>query len=226
MKPFCFRAFVLSHLYTNPMLLVDAYNVLHAEKPGSLAGLDLAGLCRALDRTRWVKRGVVVVADGDPGPLGMLASPAPNVALVYSGHGRTADAEIIHRIDVDSSPRRLVVASSDREIRKAARRRRARDWTSEHFLSRLVEQLRIAGPRGCANAGDVDITKPQVAGREVDAWLEAFGIDANDEEELKMKPHPKPPEEAAPPKNKSDNNRTGADDVELDDEDSKYWPPW
>ncbi|NBC10130.1 MAG: hypothetical protein GVY24_00145, partial [Planctomycetes bacterium] len=81
------------------MLIIDCYNVLHTPMPPMLAGLDEAGLCRALARTRWVDRtgGIVVVADGKPKPLPddrsgavLEQSPVAGVELWWSGPGRSA----------------------------------------------------------------------------------------------------------------------------------------
>ena len=137
-------------LYARVMaMLIDCYNVLHAPMPPMLAGLDVAGLCRALGRTRWCRSGasVVVVADGVANPLGTPTSPVDAVELVYSGGstsqgGRNADDVIIGRIRSHTAPKRLTVVSSDREIRAAARQRRCTSWSSEDFVARLCSQLR------------------------------------------------------------------------------------
>lgn len=164
------------------MLLIDAYNVLHTTMPPALAGLDTAGLCRALARTPWRGRPIKVVCDGQPGPLGLTDSPADAVELVYAGVHRTADAVIIEHIEADTAPRRLIVVSTDHEIRKAARRRRATTWTSEQFLHEFVEALR-QGP------GEIGPEKPpgELDDQQVRTWLATFGYkpdapDAGDDE--------------------------------------------
>jgi len=149
-------------------LLIDGYNVLHAEMPPPLAGLELAGLCRALARTRWVDGPIVVVCDGSPSPLGLTESPVPAVSLIFSGPSRTADEAIIERIERDSAPRRLRVVSSDHEIRQAARRRQARSQTSEKFLHALGRELTSAAKRelGPDKPGPGD-----VSAEEVQRWI-------------------------------------------------------
>lgn len=157
-------------------LLVDCYNVLHTAMPASLAGLDEAGLCIALDR--WARGGrVVVVCDGSVKPHGPEASPAEGVELVYSGPGRSADDVIIAMIDADTAPRRLTVVSNDRTIQKAARRRRCRVMTCERLIGVLA-----AGSRGTSSAAKHGMNTPMgpLNEEEVERWLEHFGIDPDD----------------------------------------------
>ena len=163
-------------------LLIDCYNVLHAQKPVSLAGLEEASLCALLAASPWARSGVTVVCDGRPKPHSptpgeLASSPGGGVELIFSGPGRSADDVIIGLIEKDSAPRRLTVVSSDRTIRKAARRRRARDWSSEEFLSRLAKAARSPGPDG-SSAGKPDAGP--LPRDQVNRWLDAFGIDPED----------------------------------------------
>ena len=159
-------------------LLIDCYNVLHAEKPSALAGLSEASLCALLAQSRWAAGGVTVVCDGSPKPHSLRpGDPALGaVELIFSGSDRSADDVIIELIDADSAPRRLTVVSSDRAVRRAARRRKARDWTSEGFLNRLATAARTGG----------DATAPDKPGGtampegQVERWLDWFGIDPAD----------------------------------------------
>lgn len=153
-------------------LIIDGYNVLHeSDKPSSLAGLDEALLCAALARSDLRSQCPVVVCDGRPKPLGFTESPSPGVSLIYSGPSRSADDVIIAMIEADSAPRRLIVASSDRVIRRAARRRRATSWTSVEFLRHLA---------GALGGGPPPTDKPDVGNlspEQVRHWLEQFGVD-------------------------------------------------
>ncbi|MEX0885338.1 MAG: NYN domain-containing protein [Phycisphaeraceae bacterium] len=162
-------------------VLIDCYNVLHAAKPEVLAGLDVAELCRLLARGPWREERVKVVCDGTPGPAAVTRSADEAVELVYAGPGRSADDLIIALIDRDTAPRRLTVVSSDNEIRRAARRRRARAWTSEEFLHRLAGNLGggaaggEAGGPGKPMPGPLD---PETTRR----WMDAFGLEPPEEE--------------------------------------------
>jgi len=158
-------------------ILIDCYNVLHAHKPVSLAGLGEASLCALLAASPWARGGVTVVCDGRPKPHSPNPGEVGAVELLFSGAGRSADDVIIELIQKDSAPRRLTVVSSDRQIRKAARRRRARDLSSEEFLSRLAKAARSSG------TGGPPPSKPDtgpLSGDQVDRWLDAFGIDPDD----------------------------------------------
>lgn len=155
-------------------LIIDCYNVLHTTMPPMLAGLGEAGLCHALARTTWATAGdITVVADGRPKPLGVTESPVAAVDLVYAGSHRSADDLIIDLINAQSAPRRLTVVSSDREIRAAARRRRARDMSSDDFIDKLCHQLRKHAQ------GPPPISRPTVGPLPpelVQRWRDAFGI--------------------------------------------------
>ena len=153
-------------------LLIDCYNVLHETMPPVLAGLDEAGLCVALSRSAFRHERAVVVCDGRPKPLRASESPVPNAELVFSGGTRSADALIVDLIDRDTAPRRLVVVSSDREIRKAARRRRAQSWTSDRFVVELAASLGQAPPADPSSKPSGPLTDEQTR-----RWLDAFGVD-------------------------------------------------
>ncbi len=161
-------------------LLIDCYNVLHAEKPAALAGLGEASLCALLARTRWAAGGVTVVCDGSPKPHSLKqGDPALGaVELIFSGADRSADDVIIELIDADSAPRRLTVVSSDRAIRKAARRRKARDWSAEEFLQRLPKA--VSSGSGTSAPGPAKPGGAVMPDEQVQRWLDFFGIDPAD----------------------------------------------
>ena len=152
-------------------LLVDCYNVLFAPMPTSLAGLDEAGRCRALARSAWRGQHAVVVCDGVVKPHSPEESPVDGVELRYSGRGRSADDVIVELIDADSAPRRLTVVSSDRQVQKAARRRRCKVVSSEDFIRVLATQSSIVDP---SDKGDLSRSLSE---EETNQWLEQFGID-------------------------------------------------
>ncbi len=175
------------------MILIDCYNVLHTTMPPMIGGLDEGGLCEVLSRTGWATRQIemTLVADGVPKPMRASVSPVAAVELVFSGPGRSADDVIIARINRASTPRRLTIVSSDREIRAAAGRRRCRSWSSEHFINQLCEQLR---PR--KNGGDTG--RLQVDGlpaEHVEGWMDEMGLTDADTDGLPSGPPPPSAEE-------------------------------
>jgi hypothetical protein len=159
-------------------ILIDCYNVLHAEKPPALAGLGEASLCALMARGPWARAGVTVVCDGSPKPHSPDPREVEPVELIFSGPGRSADDVIIRLIDEDTAPRRLTVVSSDRTIRRAARRRRARDWSSESFLVRLAQAARGGRQGGGATAPGKPATGP-LPDDHVERWLDYFGVEAD-----------------------------------------------
>jgi len=156
-------------------LILDCYNVLHAVMPPSLAGLDEAGLCLALSRSRWLGERMTVVCDGLPKVLRQQESPVAAVEIVYAGRDKSADDVLIRMIDEGHSPRRLTVVSSDRQIQKAARRRRANALTSEEFIHILVSD----GPMPARRQVTGD-EKPDADGfdeTEIERWVREFDRD-------------------------------------------------
>ena len=153
------------------VLLIDCYNLLHAPMPVSLAGLDETWLCRLLARSRYASGRIVVVCDGTAKPGGPAGSAALNVDLVFSGPTRSADDVIIGLIERDSAPRSLTVVSNDRQIQKAARRRRARLCTCDQMIHELLHD----------DGDDADEagkpTQGKLSDDQVGYWSAQFGID-------------------------------------------------
>ena len=167
-------------------LIVDCNNLLHVSMPQALAGLDEAGLCRLLALSPWLGQRIVVVCDGAVNLQRPDKSPVEQVELVYSGGRRVADDLIIEMIDADTAPRRLTIVSTDREIRRAARRRRARAITSEQFVSQLLKMKHTRRPAGLHRTHK-HATGP-MSEQEVQHWLDEFGIrdrhDVDDHDDL------------------------------------------
>jgi predicted RNA-binding protein with PIN domain len=152
------------------MLLIDCYNLIHAPMPAALAGLDESRLCRLLAGSAYREGRIVVVCDGVVKPGGPAFSPVPEVEIVYSGPGRSADAVIEQMVDQDSAPRRVSVVSDDRQVRKAARRRRCRILSCQDLAHELVSVL--AARASTSGAGKPDASG--LSGAEVDRWVETF----------------------------------------------------
>ncbi|MBX3375259.1 MAG: NYN domain-containing protein [Phycisphaeraceae bacterium] len=119
-------------------LLVDAFNVLHVVGILSpeIAGPDLRGLAALIGRSRYRAEAVTLFCDGRPDP-GTPKTRAAGAHLLWSGPARSADDLLIARIRSTTIPRKTIVVSTDRAIRREARRRRCPWMTSEAFLSAL-----------------------------------------------------------------------------------------
>jgi len=156
-------------------LIVDCYNVLHHAMPESLAGLDEAGLCMALSRSPWAGQDITVVCDGGPKPMLARESPVEGVVLIYAGRGRSADAWIHDAINRESAPRRLTVATSDREIQKAAKRRGCKAITAAELI-RIITSPR-GGSGGTGGKGGRGKPAGPLSEDEVRRWMREFGVD-------------------------------------------------
>ena len=180
-------------------LIIDTYNVLHVTGilPPDLAGIeteDLAGLIR---ESRYRSDAVYLVCDGTPtlpNPRKSSSTHAPasardgrgqshhvsrrRVKVMYSGVHQSADELIERMIDRSTSPKRLIVVSSDNRILRSARRRRCRTIRSDDFLAQLEHDARrssMSRNRKRARGGDRLLSED-----EIQAWIKVFGLTERD----------------------------------------------
>ena len=140
--------------------------------PPGLAGLDVAGLGALIGTSRWSENHVVLVCDGMPPPTGP-PQLATEIRVIYSRE-KEAD-EILERLITDStSPRSLLVVSSDRRVRRAAGRRNARDLESDRFLRLLLED------RQAHQNQPEPVHRPaSLRPGEVNAWKDLFEVEGS-----------------------------------------------
>lgn len=127
-------------------LLIDGNNLLHAARDVDGGdGPGRASLCALL--ASWGRRRrerITVVFDGPlpPEPFAtQIAQTAGELQVLFSGAGKSADRRIEELLDADSAPRRVVVVSTDREVRQAARHRQARSVRADEFWRALRSDL-------------------------------------------------------------------------------------
>jgi len=156
------------------MLLIDTYNVLHTTGvlPPALAGVGPSGLLRMVAASRMGRDGARLVCDGPPTVQDADGGRNGAVRIVFAGAGKDADSLIEKLLERSSAPRRMTVVSSDRRLRQAARRRRARWLSSEAFLRRLGAELDGPAPAPPARKPDVPLSQG-----EIDHWLRQFGME-------------------------------------------------
>ena len=156
-------------------VLIDGNNLLYAarnaEDERPLVGRSI--LCDTIGQ--WVRRRgerVHVVFDG-PAPEANLAKQIgnPDISVSYSG-GTSADAVIIDILDTDSAARRLLVVSTDGEIVRSAKRRRAKSIRSDEFWALLKQDLAHSPPKRIEPKEKQDGLEPLA----VDQWLCEFGF--------------------------------------------------
>jgi len=154
--------------------LIDGNNLifaLHEVGPE----VDRLGLCELLDRLAARGERVCVIFDGPPPDAPTARILAGKRAEAIFPSPRSADALLLERIAANSAPRRLTVVSSDREIRRAAARRRCKVRKSEEFAVFLVklDQDRKPPP------DEPPEKRHGLSPEQVDAWLEEFEMNGD-----------------------------------------------
>jgi len=126
--------------------LVDGNNLYHALRK---AGIDAGRpkICQLLANLAVGKETVTVVFDGRRPRGWLVLEPAAEKVEVLFSDAAPADNIIIERIAAHTAPRRLVVVSTDRRVRQAARRRRCQIALSEEFVGPLLAASQAPAPR-------------------------------------------------------------------------------
>jgi len=144
------------------------------ESSPATAPAGRGGLCALL--MELVTRGekVCVVFDGPAPPESATAQVTEHgIDLAFSGH-KSADELIVNRIATNTAPRRLTVVSTDREIRRAGRKRRCKVQTSEEFARSL---LRAARPVEKRKPLEPREKRHGLSPQQTQAWLREFDLD-------------------------------------------------
>ena len=151
-------------------ILVDGNNLLHALAKVEACD-DRQQLVSMLEKL--ADQDVTVVFDGRA-PRGPRQPQvvAARARIIFGGRDE-ADEHIIDLIAENTAPRRLVVVSTDRRIRAAARRRRCQAVRSEDFIDALLaaQQPRPRRP------GEPQQKFRGLSDDESRRWLEEFGLD-------------------------------------------------
>lgn len=162
------------------MIVIDAFNVLHVTGVlgPELAGIELADLVWLIAQSRYAGQQLTLVCDGvqpGAGHAGPGAIRLGEARVLYAGGGREADDEIEQLLARSSYASRMVVVSSDRRLRTAAKRAKAESIRSEVFLAHLA---RDAGRRQREPLPKWVHAIP-LSQLEVEHWLDEFGIEAD-----------------------------------------------
>ena len=152
--------------------LIDGNNLMFAlsEVHGEVGR---QGLCRLLCDLAAAAQRVHVVFDGPP-PDGPANQGDQTSLTVDYAAGRTADALIREHSAAESAPRRLTVVSTDRQIRRAARRRRCPAVTSEEFAQSL---LAMPHPDEKSPSPEPPEKRRGLSPEQTQKWLREFGFD-------------------------------------------------
>jgi uncharacterized protein len=162
-------------------LLIDGYNLLYAtgivgrgSGPGGLERSRLAllnFLAHSLDPADLPHTTVVFDAHDAPAGLPRTVNHR-GITVRYAAGYESADLLIAELIRAESAPRRLVVVSSDHEIQRAARRRRAKAVASDAWYAELIRQRR---ERNEAAAETPDQPPVPLLAEDVEYWIRQFG---------------------------------------------------
>jgi predicted RNA-binding protein with PIN domain len=159
-------------------VIIDGYNLLRSiQRDEQFESLTEVGLCRIIsDYMKNVRNHGHVVFDGtgprdksDFDQLGGLG----NIEVYFSGEHLEADDLIIEKIDDSSAPKKLIIVSSDREIRAAAASRKAVSVKSDYFWQDVQNRLETYQKP----AYEPKAKRGGITEAEADQWLDFFGID-------------------------------------------------
>jgi uncharacterized protein len=162
-------------------LLIDGYNLLHVS--GIMGrGIGPGGLQRSrLALVNFLAESIApedlsrttIVFDAHDAPPGLpQVIHHGGITVRFAVKYETADALIEELIRVDSAPRRLVVVSSDHEIQRAARRRKAKAVDSDVWYAELRRARR---ERNEASAAGSARPPAPLLEEDVNYWLRQFG---------------------------------------------------
>jgi hypothetical protein len=182
--------------------LLDTYNILPVgiSMGGAVSDLTVRKLCQ------WIvaspqRLNATLVLDGRAKPDEPSPNEFPEVTLLYSGTGISADTVIAQRVELSGNKRKLTVVTNDRAVALHARKNFANAMSCEAFLSMLI------GGTASSNAADrarlpAKKTRGSPSPGETEHWLKEFGI---------TPPPPKPPSQ-----NPSDSPLNEFGDIDMD----------
>ena len=185
------------------MLLIDVYNILHLP---AAADINIRILCGLLGQSRYAGQRLIALCDGYP-PATLTKkttairksdprshnTPLPilmkirGVEVCFVGSDRTADDEI-EKLLRKHRGQTMIVISTDRRLRRAAKRAGATSIISQTFLDRLLaDQDRLTRRKHPAYTRDIPLDPYSVA-----YWCDVFGLDKDPPIELQTRSPARP----------------------------------
>jgi predicted RNA-binding protein with PIN domain len=157
------------------MYIIDGHNLLHAipKVDESTTLISDLQLCRIIDyylRQSGNKGEIIFDGIGPPDKSGFDSTS--RLEISFAGLDTDTDTVIEDKIRVNSAPKRLVIVSSDRRIRKAARARKATSIKSEQFWYNINKQLNRKTRKKEPGEKRHGLTES-----ETKQWLEFFGLE-------------------------------------------------
>jgi predicted RNA-binding protein with PIN domain len=155
-------------------VLIDGYNLLRAvqnflDHPDTITDVQL---CLVLgEYLPRVKKKGKIIFDGT-GPRDKTAfKNIKNLEVLFSGSNYEADDIIEKLVLENTAPKRLVVVSSDRRIKAAAKKRKATAISSIDFWEGVIKQLEKKRRKPEPREKFSGISK-----FETELWLKEFGL--------------------------------------------------
>jgi uncharacterized protein len=199
-------------------ILIDGYNLLNATGivgqgtgPGGLQRSRLAllnFLAASIDPKELPHTTIVFDAHNPPPGLPRVMAHR-GITVCFAAKHETADQRIAALIREHSAPRRLVVVSSDHEVQRAARRRRAKAVDSDAWYAELIRARR---EREKASADRPAQPAVPLLEEDVNYWLRQFGGESELTALLRHDPSSSP-------------TRSSSPSVELDQPIDNPFPP-
>ena len=157
------------------MLIVDGYNLLRTvqnltEHSSEITDIQICQIINEyLYRTK--KKGCLVfdgIGPRDKSPFNNLFC----LEIIFSGTSREADDIIETMILESTAPKSLTVVSSDRRVKKAAEKRKAKAVDCVDFWTEMLKQLE----RKKKKAAEPQVKFAGITEAETEYWLREFGF--------------------------------------------------
>ena len=156
------------------MFIIDGHNLLHAipKVDESMALITDLQLCRIVDNfLKQTGNSGEIIFDGIGPPDKTGFDNMSRLEISFSGLNTDTDTIIEDKISASTAPKRLIIVSSDRRIRKAARARKAISLKSEEFWNNIDKQLSKKRRKK-----EPEAKRSGLSESETKQWLDFFGL--------------------------------------------------
>ena len=156
------------------MFIIDGHNLLHAipKVDESMALITDLQLCRIVDNfLKQTGNSGEIIFDGIGPPDKTGFDNMSRLEIFFSGLNTDTDTIIEDKISASTAPKRLIIVSSDRRIRKAARARKAISLKSEEFWNNIDKQLSKKRRKK-----EPEAKRSGLSESETKQWLDFFGL--------------------------------------------------
>ncbi len=157
------------------MYIIDGHNLLYAipKIDEYAASINDDQLCQMISIYLILTRQSGEIIFDGAGPRDKSRFDNINgLEVSFAGLGTDTDSVIEDKISTSTAPKRLIIVSSDRRLRKAARARKAVSIKSENFWNNVNKQLNRKRPKKEPGA-----KRHGLSDSETKQWLDYFGIE-------------------------------------------------